>query len=101
VNEGHLLPRFTERVYGVVTHDGPEGVMADGEATSRRREELRRQRAERAIPVSEWLAKTRERVMAKDFVYPVTDMYRESMDISDKWAAEFQDFWDLPEDFGF
>jgi hypothetical protein len=31
----------------------------------------------------------------------VTDMYRESMELSEKWAREFRGFWDLPEDFTF
>jgi hypothetical protein len=40
-------------------------------------------------------------VLAKDFIYPVTDMYRDSMELSERWAGEFREFWDLPEDFGF
>jgi hypothetical protein len=88
-------------VYGVVTSEDGDGVVADADATARRRDELRKQRAERAIPVSEWMEKTRERVLAKDFIYPVTDMYTESMELSEKWAGEFREFWDLPEDFSF
>ena len=101
LNEGHLLPRFAERVYGVVTRVGEDGVEADESATARRREELRAQRGARAVPVSEWMERTRRRVVAKDFIYPVTDMYRQSMELSEKWAREFREFWDLPEDFAF
>ena len=28
-------------------------------------------------------------------------MYAESMRLSEHWAAEFREFWDLPEDFDF
>jgi N-methylhydantoinase B/acetone carboxylase alpha subunit len=98
VLEGHLLPRFAETVYGVVIND--EGDV-DSAATESRQEELRRQRAERAIPVSEWLAKTRERIVAKDFIEPVREMYKSSMTLSEPWAKEFRAFWELPADFAF
>ena len=28
-------------------------------------------------------------------------MYAESMRLSDRWATEFREFWDLPADFDF
>jgi hypothetical protein len=28
-------------------------------------------------------------------------MYAESMRLSERWAAEFREFWDLPADFDF
>ena len=93
VAEGHLLPRYAERIYGV--------VPGDEAGTEAAREALRRRRAERAVPVSEWLDRTRERVLAKDLIYPVRDMYRESMALSPRWAGEFRSFWQLPDDFSF
>jgi N-methylhydantoinase B/oxoprolinase/acetone carboxylase alpha subunit len=93
VEEGHLLPRYAERIYGVVPGD-PAG-------TGQQRAEIRHQRAERAVPVSQWRAQTRERVLAKDFIYPVKDMYGESMSLMQRWADEFRAFWDLPDDFSF
>jgi acetone carboxylase, alpha subunit len=82
VQEGHLLPRFAESVYGISDRD-----------------EFRRRRLERAIPVREWVAGERERVLAQDFVEPIKAMYAESMRLSPRWAAEYRGFWDLPEDF--
>jgi hypothetical protein len=32
---------------------------------------------------------------------PVQRMYAESMRLSERWAAEFREFWDLPETFEF
>jgi hypothetical protein len=34
-------------------------------------------------------------------ISPVKTMYRESMALSEKWAGEFKEFWDLPADFAF
>jgi acetone carboxylase gamma subunit len=82
VDEGHLLPRFAESVYG----------LSDREA-------FRRARLERARPVAEWWAEQRERVLAQDAIEPVKVMYAECMRLSPRWAAEYRGFWDLPEDF--
>ena len=36
-----------------------------------------------------------------DMIEPVQRMYAESMRLSERWAREFREFWDLPEDFEF
>src|SRR5438874_5371857 len=46
VDGDYLLPRFAESLYGV--------VPGDGEATERRRGQMRDERATRALPVREW-----------------------------------------------
>src|SRR2546429_695199 len=50
VRDGHLLPRFASSVYAVVLGDDGE---ADVAASESRREEVRRERLERAEPVGE------------------------------------------------
>jgi N-methylhydantoinase B len=84
VCEGHLLPRFAESVYGVSD-----------------REQFRRARLERGVPVREWMRSERERILAQDLIEPVKAMYAESMRLSPRWAAEYRGFWELPEDFEF
>jgi N-methylhydantoinase B/acetone carboxylase alpha subunit len=82
VRDEHLLPRFAESVYGVSDRDG-----------------ARKRRLERAIPVSEWWEKERERVLAQDVIEPQQRMYAESFRLSPRFAAEFRGFWDLDDDF--
>jgi N-methylhydantoinase B/acetone carboxylase alpha subunit len=96
VRDGHLLPRFVDSVHGVVLESGGQ---ADPAASERRREEVRSERLERAVPVREWWRGARERVLAQDFIEPVRVMYAEAMRLSARFAAEFRGFWDLPEDF--
>ena len=84
IDEGHLLPRFAESVYGV------------GD-----REAFRRARLARAVPVREWVATERERILAQDVAQPIKETLAESMRLSPRWAAEYRGFWDLPEDFDF
>jgi len=84
VEEGHLLPRFAESVYGVSD-----------------REAFRRRRLQRATAVRDWVARERERILAQDLAEPVKAMYAESMRLSPRWAAEYRGFWKLPEDFDF
>jgi N-methylhydantoinase B/oxoprolinase/acetone carboxylase alpha subunit len=89
----YLLPRYAESVYGV--------VPGDPAATDARRAEKYDERAERAVPVREWLKVERERVLAGDFIEPVKRMYAESIRLSERWAAEFREFWDLPDGFDY
>ncbi len=84
VAEGHLLPRFAESIYGVSDRDA-----------------YRKRRLERGRPVREWWAEARERVLAGDFIDAVKVGYAESMKLSERFAAEYRGFWDLPEDFTF
>ena len=93
VDGDYLLTRYAESVYGV--------VAGDPQATERRRKEMYEDRAERAVPVREWMKSERERVLAGDFIDPVKRMYAESMRLSQRWAREFREFWELPEDFDY
>ena len=100
LNEGLLLPRFLDSIYGAVAHQDDAGQWSvDHDATAKRRQEKRQERLERSIPVSEWIARERERVANKEFIEPVRQMYEESMALSASWARQFTQFWDLPEDY--
>jgi N-methylhydantoinase B/oxoprolinase/acetone carboxylase alpha subunit len=104
---GFLLPRFVESVYGAVAACDEEGRWSvDRKATEKRRAEAREQRRAKAVPVREWMAGQRERILAHangegDFGPHIQRMYAESMRLSERWAAEFRQFWGLPEDFDF
>jgi acetone carboxylase, alpha subunit len=89
----YLLERFAGSVYGVVP--GDEAGTAD------LRDRMRDERARNAVPVREWMKAERERVLARDMIEPVQRMYAESMRLSERWAREFREFWDLPEDCEF
>ncbi|MGQ9653010.1 MAG: hypothetical protein ACUVXD_03000, partial [Thermodesulfobacteriota bacterium] len=56
-------------------------------------------RKERSVGFSEFYESERLKIMEKDLVEPVKEMLRESMELSPSWAAEFKEFWKLPEDF--
>jgi acetone carboxylase, alpha subunit len=93
IEGGFLLERFAESIYGV--------VAGDLDATDARRAQVREQRGRSAVPVREWMAQERQRVLDHDMIEPVQRMYAESMRLSERWAREFRDFWELPEDFDF
>jgi len=99
VANGMVSLRAARAVYGVaVTYD--DGVAAvDEQATENLRAEIRRERGEAAVPVATWLAAERERVAARRFIEPVREMYRSSMRISPRFAAEFRAFWSLDDDW--
>ncbi len=101
---GYLIPRLAESVYGVVL--GPDGTP-DVAATDARRADVRHERRERAVPFADWYESERARVAGhaeedgERFIVAVQRMYAESMRLSDAWAAEFREFWQLDGDFRF
>jgi acetone carboxylase, alpha subunit (EC 6.4.1.6) len=100
LNEGYLLPRFAASTYGVVAFQNAAGEWElDAEATAERRAAMRRERIEQSMPVEEWMAQQRARVVQKDFIEPVRQMYHESMSLSPTWAAHFRSFWGLDADW--
>lgn len=102
LNEKILLPRFAERVYGAVFKQDEKGkYQVDVKATEARRLVIRKERAQKAIPASEYVKQERERVINKDFYEPVRDMYQSSMQLSEHWAKKYREFWALPADFSF
>lgn len=100
LNEGYLLPRFASSTYGVIAHQDSEGNWTiDADATTSRREQMRKERLARSVPVEEWLKEQRQKVEQKDFIAPVSQMYSESMALSTSWAGQLRTFWNLPEDW--
>lgn len=100
LNGGYLLPRYADSIYGVVAEQGADGKWrVDVAKTEERRKEKRKERLAKAIPVSEFVKEQRERILRKDFIQPVRDMYQSSMELSPEWRQKFLSFWNLPDDF--
>jgi hypothetical protein len=79
--------------------EAADAHVVDEEATAERRREERESRLRRAVPVSEWMQKERERVVRKDFAPMVQRMYAGSFVMSERWRQEYVDFWSLDSDF--
>lgn len=100
VNGGYLLERFAESVYGVALSEGANGLFsADTAATEALRAQIRKGRLAKAQPTRDWMAKERERILAKDAGVHVQQMFAASFKLGPKWEEGFRDFWDLPEDW--
>ena len=93
---GYILPRFAD-THGVVANQNDAGKWSpDFTATRQRRDSLREERLKRSLSVEDWMASQRARVEKMDFIEPVRRMHRESCELSDAWAEQFREFWDLP-----
>ena len=103
VNDESLLFRFAESIYGVILErDEKTGKWrVNWEKTEQKRRELREERGRKAIPVREWIEKTRPRILAKEVCKEIKEMYNDSFVLSERWGKEFKEFWGLPEDFMF
>ncbi|EZP78123.1 hydantoinase B/oxoprolinase [Parageobacillus genomosp. 1] len=100
LNEGHILPRFAESVYGAVfTQDEKGRYIVDEEATMKRREEMRKERLKRGVPTKQWMQEERKKIINKEAAIQVRHMYASSFALSEKFYNEFKSFWNLPEDW--
>ncbi|MBN9670042.1 hydantoinase B/oxoprolinase family protein [Roseibium aggregatum] len=100
VNGGYLLERFATSVYGVVLNKQADGCFtADLDGTAQRRAGIRKERLAKSQPTRDWMARERERILAKDAGLQVQQMYASSFKLGPKWAEGFREFWDLPDDW--
>jgi len=102
VNHGFMLPHYAPKIYGVeLRRDGDGTYSADEEGTKKTREAIRKKRAERSVPVREYIETERSRVQRSKFIKPVRDCYNSCMTLSPQWAKRYREFWNLPPDFMF
>jgi hypothetical protein len=96
-------PEISRNVYGIeASYDASEKQWSiDEAATERLRQEKRKQRLARAVPVEQWWRQARERIQSKDIDPLLSEMYQSSMKMSERFAQEFTEFWALDEDFTF
>ena len=100
---GFVSKEYAVAIYGIEimksTGDKNEKVSVDQKKTIQKRESIKINRSGKSIPVSEWLKNERQRVLNKEFIEPVKEMYRSSFSLSKSWKNEFYQFWNLPGDF--
>lgn len=100
VNAGEVLERFALSLYGVKMEKNADGEFTlDAAGTEKQRKAMRQQRLDRSEDAETFFDRQRQRVLDKDFIKPVRDMYKSSMDLSPEWDQKFRDFWNLPADW--
>ena len=98
-NDGVYTPDILERVYGVVVERRGDRWVVNVEESEKKREEIRKRRAERSMSFQEFWEYERKKITRGELKEHVKRMYRESLSLSKSWASEFRKFWKLPEDF--
>lgn len=101
VANGYVTPSSATSIYGVVVQGNDSSCHVDENATNARRQRIREERSTHAVPVGEWMRSQRERLVNQELAPEVREMYRDSMNLSEQFAAEMRSFWGLPEDFTF
>jgi N-methylhydantoinase B/acetone carboxylase alpha subunit len=81
-----------------MTREG-ESFVLDEAATQKLRDSMRKKRLDQSVDAKDFFDQQRQRVINKDFIRPVRDMYASSMDLSSEWNEKFRKFWDLPADW--
>jgi len=103
LDEGIYTPELVRRVYGVVAsyNEKNQEWVVDKEATVKERQKIRDIRKSRAIDFKVFFEMERQIVIEKNLIEPIKNMYRESMELSPKWAQEFKEYYGIPADFQF
>ena len=100
LNEGHLLPRYAESVYGAVVNKDAKGkYTVDEKATNERRKQIKKDRLKRGVPVKQWMEKERQIITNKQAEVQVRHMYASSFALSQSFFNEFKEFWNLSDDW--
>lgn len=98
-----VTPWAAREIWGVVVREDESAGrwVTDRAATDALRAEMRRKRAERSVPFREWWSAEREKVLDKQMQPCVVEMLRSAMELSDEYAREVREFWQLPPDHEF
>jgi len=101
VENGYVTPELAGALHVVALEldRQTDRWTVDREATKQRREQFRRDRLRKAVPVSRWIERQRQRILDRDLVDEVKNMYGDCMQLSSRFKDEFRSFWSLPSDF--
>ena len=101
LDDGIYTKEKVYHIYGVVAnHDEEKDEwIIDEESTKERRKEIMNERREKSMTFEEFWEQERAKITENQLIKPVKLMYKESLELSDKWAKEFREFWKLPEKF--
>ena len=100
LDNGVVTARAASAIYRVeAASEDDRTYSVDSGTTERLRAAERSERLRDAVPVSDWIAQERDRILNHQFVQEVLQMYRESMRLSPRWKEDFASFWQLPADF--
>jgi len=92
---------FVSNMHGVVATQNATGDwVLDAAATTAKRAALRKARLDDSLPAADWWQQERAKVLAKDVVPEVHEMYSQSLSFA-KFDGEFRRFWQVPADFSF
>ncbi len=92
-----------ENIHGVRFKGSIEDATLeiDLPGTMAARKQLKDERLQKAIPVSDWFENERGKVIEGSFAPEVLKMYRAAMNLSDNFSDEFRTFWQLSDSFAF
>jgi acetone carboxylase alpha subunit len=101
LENGYMTLEAASRIHKVAGAfvESTDSFEIDAGKTAAAIEQEREKRRARAIPVSEWIAKERERVVNHDLDHRVLRCYAGSFETSKRWAQEFVEFWGLDADY--
>jgi acetone carboxylase alpha subunit len=101
LNDGLYTSEIVQNVYGVIARfneETKEWTIDEG-ATVEKRIELMNKRKDDSMTFEEFWEYEQKKITDNTLYEAVNNMYVESMELSEKWAKEFKEFWKFAEHF--
>jgi len=101
LNDGIYTVDKVYNIYGAVAKYEKEKNewIIDKNATQERRKEIINERKEKSITFEEFWQQERKKIIENQLSKPVKRMFKESLELSNKWAKIFKEFWNLADNF--
>ncbi|MFC2027491.1 hydantoinase B/oxoprolinase family protein [Chloroflexota bacterium] len=103
LENGFTTEEIVRSIYGIEVkfNEPTEKWEIDEKATTISREDKRKQRLARGVPMRQWWGNARQRIIEKEIDPLLKEMYQSSMKMSANYTQEYRDFWALPDEFVF
>jgi hypothetical protein len=92
---------IVKNVYGVIADydESSKKWKINQHATDQKRKKIRSERREKSMTFEEFWRYERKKITEGRLREHVKRMYKESLELSDRWAKEFREFWEFDNDF--
>ncbi|OGW17427.1 MAG: hypothetical protein A3G93_03940 [Nitrospinae bacterium RIFCSPLOWO2_12_FULL_45_22] len=103
LDSGLITLEISGKIFGMAASydEHREEWIIDQDKTIKLREEKKKERLRKGIPVKEWWKKRRKDLLQGKMPELMKDMYNCSLDKGEHWSRNFKSFWMLRDDFTF
>lgn len=103
LDDGYASQEAVERIYKVKASYDAQSCewVINANQTEKLREQERKERLKRSVPVTNWYEKERPKIIGKKINNVVLEMYKDAINSSAKFKESFFSFWQIGDEISF